>query len=231
MGFLDKLFSEKKPNTTAPLVKLLACQWSCPSPSKEVTELIRIITTSCKSTEEKSVSRCLEAIDKLAKGKDPIVSEVLCYAALVSNHSKVSNAAACDLKEVYTPEITQILGDALHYDRGVQGPVSLMRVLKALEIIGDSKAIKEIAIFLDDFCRTWKMKGDTIGSGMDMLTLGACLSAEQAICLYACRTLAALGSSDYANSLEAVLADDYWGNYSEIREELPELIAEMKTKS
>lgn len=212
---------------TEPLDRLLACQWSSSSPSKEVTALIEILRRTCKSISDRDVSKCIDAIKKLAKEKDPVVAEVMCYAALAANHYKVRDSAANVLKGITKPEINQILCDALHYDREVYPPVA--EALKALEIIGDSSTRSAIANFLDDFRNTWRMKGDTVVSGMAAaMTLGAHLDKEKSICLSACRALAAFGGSEAITAIEAVLSDSYWSNYDEIREELPKLIAQTK---
>lgn len=218
---------EKTQTATEPLDRLLACQWSSPSPSKEVTELIEILTRNCESISDQHISKCLNAIEKLAKEKEPVVAEVMCYAALAAEHFKVRNSAADALKGIIKPELTQILCDALHYDREVYRPVA--QALNALELIGDPSASSTIVGFLDDFRNTWSMKGDTIVSGMAaMVTLGAYSDKENYICLSACRTLAALGDSAAVTIIEAVLSDSYWSSSDEMREELPKLIAKMK---
>ena len=214
-------------SATEPLDRLLSLQWSSPSSSKEIMSLIEILTRNCKSVLEREVSKCLDAIEELAKEKDPIVTEVMCYAALAANHYKVSHAAAGVLKRETTPEIIQILCEALHYDRKVQRPVKA--ALYTLGTIGDTIAREPIVNFFDDFRKAWSMKGDSVSTGMaDAMTLAAQIDQEKSICITACRALAALGGSEAANAIEAALTDPYWSNFSEIRDELPKLIAQAK---
>lgn len=218
---------EKAKTAKEPLDRLLACQWSSSSPSKEITALIEILKRNCKSILDREVSKCVDAIKKLEEEKSPVVAEVMCYAALAANHYEVRNSAANVLKGIMKPEINQILCNVLHYDREVYRPVS--EALNALKIIGDSSMTSAIANFLDDFRKTWRMKGDTAVSGMGAaMTLGANLDKEKSICLSACRALAELGGSEAITAIKAVLSDSYWSNYDEIREELPKLIAQTK---
>lgn len=105
------------------------------------------------------------------------------------------------------------------------GAIVLSFALNTLEIIRDTNARNAILDFLNDFRTTWGMKGDTIVAGADIFTLGRQLDNEKFICIRACRSLAALGGSGAVTAIKAVLSDSYWGNYDEIRKELPNLIA------
>jgi HEAT repeat protein len=222
---LKKIMKAK--TATEPLDRLLACQWSDLSLSSNVNLLIDIIKRNCESISDRDVSKCIDAIKELAKEKAPVVAEVMCYSALAANHYNVRDYAANVLKGITRPEITQILCDALHYDREVYRPVD--NALKVLKIIGDQNATSAILNFLNDFCNTWRIKGDIVSVGMaSAMTIGAYLNKEKSICLSACRALSTLGGSKAITALESVLSDSYWGNYNEIQEELPELIAQAK---
>jgi len=221
---------ERTKSATTPLERLLTCQWSSPSPSQEVTALTETLRRNCKSISDRDISQCLDAIKNLSKTKDPVVTEVLCYTALVASHYKVRNSSAYALKTMTDSEIIQILCEALHYDRQVNPLVFSdwtlpTYALNTLEIVIDTSARGAIVDFLNDFRKTWSMKGDTIVTGVDMFTLGAQLDSEKSICISACRALAALGGSDAVIAIKAVLSDPYWSNYYDIRKELPNLIA------
>jgi HEAT repeat protein len=217
-------------SATKPLDRLLARRWSNPSSSKEVMASVETLTRNCKSIMEREVSKCLDIIEELAGKKDSVVAEAMCYVALAANHYKVSYAAADVLKKEATPEIIQILCDALHYDR--EGLQPVREALHSLEVIGDTTAKEPIMQFLDDFRKTWSMKGDSFSTGMaDAFTLGAHIDREKSICIAACRALAALGGSDAGPAIEGVLTDPYWSTFGEIRDALPKLIAQTKKES
>ena len=217
---------ENAKTATEPLDRVLACQWSESSQSENVKMLIEILRRHCRSIEDRDVSKCTDAICKLAKEEDPIISEVMCYVALSALHFNVRDSAAHVLKGTATPDITQILCDALQYDRKAGPPVQ--EALEALLVIGDQRAAKPIAEFLDEFRIKWRMGNDTIVAGMSSITLAAYLDQEKSICISACRALATLGGAEAINAMEAVLRDDYWRNYREIQEELPKCIAQAK---
>jgi HEAT repeat protein len=225
---LEKIEAGK--SATEPLEKLMARQWSNPSSSGEVMASVEALTRNCESTMGREVSKCLETIEELAKKKDPVVAEAMCYAALAARHYKVSYAAADVLKNEATPETIQILCDALQYDRDVYRPVR--EALHTLGVIGDTKAREPILNFLDDFRKDWSMKGNTFSSGMaDAMTLAGHIDAEKSICIAACRALAALGGSEAGSTIEAVLTDPYWSKYNEIQDALPKFIAQVKQKA
>ena len=213
---------------TNPLDRLLVRSWSKPSSSKKTMKLVEILTRNCGSISDKEVSRCMDAIGKLKTNKDPIVAEVMCYAALDANHGRVRNAAALVLKDLATPEITSILCEALHYDR--EGSNSTVAALRTLEAIGDVNKRNAIVDFLNEFRETWR-QGSCMAMVGDMLSLGAYLDKEKTVCLAACRALAALGGAEAVIAIKAVRSDSYWNAYDEIKKELPELIAKARQKA
>ncbi len=218
---------EKAKTATKPLDRLLACQWSDENISENIKKLIEILKRNCESISNREVSKCLDTINELEKEKDPVIAEVMCFAALSANHYEVRNSAANVLKGITGPKITQILYDALHYDRENYLPVS--HALNVLKIFEDKSTTSAIISFLDDFHNTCKMKGNTAVGGMAaMMTMGAFLDKEKSICLSACQTLATLGGVEAINALENVRSDSYWSNYNEIQKELPGLITQAK---
>jgi len=212
---------------TSPLDKLLARKWSKPISSKKTMKLIKILIRNCSSITEKSVSKCMDAIEKLKKYNKSIVAEVMCYVVLKANHSKVREAAVCVLKDKATDSITSILCEALQYEREESKPVRA--AFLALKAIGDVNTKDSIVEFLKEFRETWRME-NTI-TGTDMFSLGGHLDEEKSICLAACRALAELGGSDAVTAIKAVQSDGYWNNYDEIKMELPELIARAEKRS
>jgi HEAT repeat protein len=234
---LDKIHAQVSPELRVERARAISLsdvvngRWSDPHPDAPITAAFAVIEQHGKWISEEDVSKCLPEVRRLAKMKDPVAAEVLCYAALMANHYEVRIPAAQALKETADPTITQVLCEGLTYDRAADSPVSVRHVLRTLETIGDANARSAIADFLDDFRTTWSMKGSTVAGGTDMFTLGAYLDGEKSICLAACEALASFGGARAAVAIEAVLADSYWNEYREIREPLPKLIAKAQRKA
>ena len=206
-------------HATSPLDRLLARRWREPT-SSVVKSAITSLTRRSQSTDDVNATACLDAIEQLARNSEPAVDDAMCYVALTANHGRVRVAAATALKDRASPDIIDLLQEALLYQRGAHPARPARFALEALSIIGDMRAMPGIIRFLEQFSSANRGHPDFIGSMSKGLTLAFQVEEEKEICLAACRALATFDHPDATKTLETLLTDPYWGGDPEIRKEL-----------